>query len=265
MQSGLSETLQYATEHKLPVLLLLTHGEKDPMLVEAGKLPKSQRFVRWVNVNTAFYSMKFPDSTDTSLDAGAIKPLIEKYKLGPAPAQLVLFVPGEATLRGRYMKWRTLEIDGLMQNLQRDLPRIEYKGTDWLEDIRLAKAILAQQPKRALFLYFTDSTEFCQKFEKEILKTEEFTTWPYYSFVFVKVDYTKGVERSKSIDEQNKMLAELYAVRGYPYVVLVNPKNQKIGEAKYMKGGPKVFLEELRKAYLKDLDRRTVSGTDQVR
>jgi hypothetical protein len=209
--------------------------------------------------------MKFPQAGDSGTDSGTFKQLTEKYKLGPAPAQLVMFVPGEETLRGRYMKWRTLEIEGLMQNLQRDLPKIEYKGTDWLEDIRLAKAILAQQPKRVLFLYFTDSSEFCQKFEKEILKTEEFTTWPYYSFVFLKIDYTKGVERPKHIDEQNKMLAELYAVRGYPFVILVNPKNQKIGESKYMKGGPKVFLEELRKVYLKDLDRRTVSGTDQVR
>ena len=32
-------------------------------------------------------------------------------------------------------------------------------------------------------------------------------------------------------------------LRGYPTVIFINPRGQKFGEAKYMKGGPKVFLE----------------------
>jgi len=41
---------------------------------------------------------------------------------------------------------------------------------------------------------------------------------------------------------------------------MVNPKGQKIGEAKYMKGGPKTFLEEMKKMYNADYDRRTLTS-----
>jgi protein disulfide-isomerase len=113
-----------------------------------------------------------------------------------------------------------------------------------------------------LFMYFTDGTEYSQKFEKEILKTEEFTGWPYYHCVLLKLDFTKGVQRPKALDEQNNELANLYGVRGYPYVILVNPKGQRIGEAKYQRGGPKPFIDELKRVYNADVDRRILTPAD---
>jgi thioredoxin-related protein len=149
-----------------------------------------------------------------------------------------------------------------MLNLQKNLPLIPYKGTDWLTDIRTAKAIVAQQPKRMLFMYFCDGTEFCTKFEKEILEKEEFTGWPFSHCVLVKFDFTKGVARPKALDQQNNEQANLYGVRGYPFVVLVNPKGQKVGDAKYMRGGPKPFIEELKRVYNADVDRRLLTPAD---
>jgi thioredoxin-related protein len=174
---------------------------------------------------------------------------------------MLMFMPAEETLRSRITTWNTMQMEPLMARLQKELPVIEYKGTDWVTDIRIAKAIVAQQPKRILFLYFTDNSEFCQKFEKEILETEDFTGWPYHHCVLVRLDYTPGIEQPRYISDQNKAMADLYGIRGYPFVVMVNPKGQKIGEAKYMKGGPKTFLEEMKKMYNADYDRRTlISG-----
>jgi thioredoxin-related protein len=265
VQPSLLEAVNNAREHKLPVLLMLIKGEKDPMIVQSEKLLQSQRFVRWVNVNTSFYKMKWPDPADKSEEAVVFKGLAEKLKIGNTPAQLLMWVPDEDKLRSRTMSWNIMQMEPLMARLSKDLPPIEYKGTDWLADVRTARAIMAQQPKRVMFLYFTDGSEFCEKFEKEILKTEEFTTWPYYAFVFVKLDYTKGVKRPKYSDDQNKSQAELYGIRGYPMVVLVNPKGQKIGEAKYMKGGPKPFLAELRRLYNADIDRRLLTDLGDER
>jgi hypothetical protein len=45
-------------------------------------------------------------------------------------------------------------------------------------------------------------------------------------------------------------------------VVLVNPKGQKIGEAKYQRGGPKPFIEELKRVYNSDVDRRILTPAD---
>ena len=262
VQPSLLSAVNYAKDHKLPVLLLLTKGERDPMLIQAEKLLQSQRFIRWVNVNTSFYQMKWPEPTATGEDAAVFKGLSEKYKFGNTPAQLLMWVPDEANLRSRIVAWNVMSMEPLMMRLSKELPPIEYVGTTWLNDVRTAKAIVAQQPKRVMFLYFADDSEFCQKFEKEILKTEEFTTWPYYAFVYVKLDYTKGVKRPKYIADQNKSYAELYGIRGYPQVVLVNPKGQKIGEARYMKGGPKPFLAELRRIYNADVDRRLLTDVD---
>jgi len=267
-QPSLTAANEYSKSHKIPVLLLMTNPDPakppTPMILETEKLVQSQRFVRWCNVNVSFFRAKWPAPSDKTEDGVALRALINKFKLGPADAQLVMYVPSEESFRSRTMAWNVTELMPLMTKLQKDLPLIEYQGTTWLNDVRLARAIMSQQNKRCMFLYFTDNTEFCEKLEKEILKTEEFTGWPYHAFVLVRLDYTKGVDRPKWLEDQNKTQADLYAVRGYPYCILVNPKGQKIGEAKYMKGGPKTFLAELKKVYDKDIDRRILVGQDEI-
>jgi len=210
---------------------------------------------------SSFHRVKCPDPTDKSVDAALFDGFAKRFKFGNTPAQLLMFVPGEENVRLRLASWDTAQLEPLMNRLGRSLPRIEYKGTDWLTDVRLAKAIVAQQPDRILFLYFKDDSEFSQKMDKEIIQTEEFTGWPYYHCVLVRLDFGKG-ERPKALDQQNNELANLYGVRGYPFVVLINNKGQKIGDAKYMKGGPKAFIDELKRVYNADADRRLLTDPE---
>jgi thioredoxin-related protein len=261
---SLESALQNARDHKLPMLLLVTDAtKKDPMLLEAEKLVQSQRFVRWVNVNTSFYQMTAPAAGDASPEAAIYRGLATKYKFGNTAAQLLLFSPNEETTRWRTTQWNVLQqMDSLMMNLQKNLPMIEYLGTTWLTDLRQAKAIVSQQPKRVLFLYFAEDNEYCKKFESEILDTEEFTGWPFHHLVLVKFDFTKDKKRPPALDVQNEEQANLYAVRGYPFVVLVNNKGQKIGEAKYQRGGAKPFIDELKRIYQSDVDRRMLTPAD---
>lgn len=260
--ASLLEAIDNAKNSKLPVLLLITKGDKGPMLVEAANLAKNQRFIRWVNVNTSFHQVKWPEASDKSAEAQLFNSLAAKYKFGNTEAQLVMFVPDQEDPRLKLTQWSVMQMEPLMTRLQRELPLIPYEGTTWLTDIRTAKAILAQQPKRLLFLYFTDNTEFCQKFETEILKTEEFTGWPYHNLVLVRLDYTKGAEQPKYIADQNKSLADLYAVRGFPFCILLNTRGAKVGEAKYMRGGPKPFIDELKRIYEGDEKHRLIRIED---
>jgi thioredoxin-related protein len=261
---SLEATLENAKSHKLPVLLLVTSNkfEKDPMLLEAEKLVQNQRFVRWVNINTSFRYMKMPDDADKTPEAGIYRGLHTKYKFGNSPAQLLLFAPNEEQVRYRLGVWSVLQMEPIMLNLQKNLPQIPYLGTTWLTDLRTAQAIVSQQPKRVLFLYFADGTEYCKKFEKEILETEEFTSWPFHHLVLVKFDFTKGVERPKLLNQQNEEQANLYGVRGYPFCIIVNNKGQKIGEAKYQKGGPTPFIDEMKRIYQADVDKRLLTPFD---
>jgi protein disulfide-isomerase len=206
--------------------------------------------------------MRWPEATDKSVDATLFNALAPRLKFGNTPAQLVMFVPDEDGLRYRTTSWAVMQMDPLMINLQKNLPVIEYRGTDWLTDIRTAKAIVGQQPKRMIFMYFTDGTEYCQKFEKEILQTEEFTGWPYYHLVLVKLDYDKSVKRPKLLDQQNEELANLFGVRGYPFVVMINSKGQKVGDAKYQRGGPKPFVDELKRLYNTGVERGILTPLD---
>ena len=60
-----------------------------------------------------------------------------------------------------------------------------------------------------------------------------------------KKDEKKLAAQSEALREQNKQLADQFAIRGYPTVVILNFMGQRIGDAKYMKGGPEFFLKQL--------------------
>jgi hypothetical protein len=51
------------------------------------------------------------------------------------------------------------------------------------------------------------------------------------------------------------MLAELFSIKGYPMVVVMNPKGEKLLESKYMRDGPTYFMKQLTPIVEKDADR----------
>ena len=67
-----------------------------------------------------------------------------------------------------------------------------------------------------------------------------------------------------ALREQNRTLADMYAIRGYPSVVILNDLGQKIGDAKYMKGGAPTFLQELDKLRKKDENRRFLTSEQEA-
>src|SRR5687767_9107297 len=91
VQPSLVEAVNNAKASRVPVMLLLTKEQKDPMIVQSEKLLESQRFIRWVNVNTSFYKMTWPAATDRSEEAVVFKGLAEKLKIGNTPAQLLMW------------------------------------------------------------------------------------------------------------------------------------------------------------------------------
>lgn len=74
----------------------------------------------------------------------------------------------------------------------------------------------------------------------------------------------KHGEQPFALKEQNRMLADMFAIRGYPTVIFLNPMGQKYGEAKYMKGGVSVFLKELDTLRKKDKNRRTLISEEEA-
>jgi thioredoxin-related protein len=103
-----------------------------------------------------------------------------------------------------------------------------------------------------------DSSEWSQKLDKEIYQQEQFKDYARKNLVLLKVDFPKKTPQPAKVAEQNRLLAEAHAVRGYPTVIFVNPRGQKFGEAKYIKGGPTPFLKALDQLRQADYERRTI-------
>ena len=257
-QQGLDAGLSAAKEHGLPLLVLLTQGESEETAKLARDIVANQKFVRFVNTHMAFVRMAWPKENDNSLEGLEFLAWAHRQKVPPLPLQLVVWDPHQRKVTARIPSVDPIRIEPALLRLRDALPKIDYTGR-WLEDFRLAQAIAAQL-NRDILIAFTamDSSEWSQRLDKEIFQQEEFKDYARRNLVLLRLDFPKTGKQSEKIAEQNRLLAEAHGVRGYPTVVFINPRGQKFGEAKYMKGGPKTFIEALDGLRKADFDRRTI-------
>jgi protein disulfide-isomerase len=120
----------------------------------------------------------------------------------------------------------------------------------WERDVNKALEI-SQKSKKPLFMFFTGSDwcGWCIRLQKEVLKTPEFATWAKDNVVLVELDFPRKNTMSPEIQNQNNQLQQLFEVRGYPTVWIVNAEIkdgktnfQKLGTTGYVAGGPEAWL-----------------------
>ena len=106
--------------------------------------------------------------------------------------------------------------------------------------------------KKPLMLFFTGSDwcGWCKKLVKEVYKTSEFSRWAKKNVVLVDIDFPKRTKLSAELEKQNRELAQIFGVRGYPTIWFVNPSIaedgkvnlEKIGKTGYVRGGPTAWI-----------------------
>ena len=120
----------------------------------------------------------------------------------------------------------------------------------WERDVNKALEI-SQKSKKPLLMFFTGSDwcGWCIRLQKEVLKTPEFATWAKDNVVLVELDFPRKNIMSPEIQNQNNQLQQLFEVRGYPTVWIVNAEIkdgktnfQKLGTTGYVAGGPEAWL-----------------------
>ena len=120
----------------------------------------------------------------------------------------------------------------------------------WERDVNKALEI-SQKSKKPLFMFFTGSDwcGWCIRLQKEVLKTPEFATWAKDNVVLVELDFPRKNTMTAEIQNQNNQLQQLFEVRGYPTVWIVNAEIkdgktnfQKLGTTGYVAGGPEAWL-----------------------
>ena len=250
------EAAEMTGKNGQPILVLITKPDSKMGTEVRSRLLRSGKFAKFVNANSAFVNLTWPEASDQSPQAKWFRTFVDAHKLGPAPIQMVMLTAGARKMQHRVLT--ISEIDPLINNLAQQLPKFDYTG-NWITDYRRAQSIAAQSG-RDILLSFTslDSSEWCQKLDAEIYQQEAFKEYARKNLVLVQVDFPKTKEQSAELKVQNQGLAESFNIRGYPTIIFINAKGQKFGTAKYMPGGPDAFIKELEGLRRRDFDRRTL-------
>lgn len=123
----------------------------------------------------------------------------------------------------------------------------------WETDIN--KAIQqSAATKKPMMLFFTGSDwcGWCMKLQKEVFKTDAFTTWAKDNVILVELDFPRRKELPQEQKAQNAQISQALKVRGYPTVWFVKPVKttqggvilNPVGNTGYVAGGPEAWLEK---------------------
>lgn len=102
------------------------------------------------------------------------------------------------------------------------------ENLNWHTDVN--KAIeLSIKSNKPLFFFFTGSDwcGWCIKLQKAVFSKPEFEAWANKSVILVELDFPRRTKISESLQKQNRDLANMFGVRGYPTVWFVSPKPEK--------------------------------------
>ncbi len=126
----------------------------------------------------------------------------------------------------------------------------QQKAIEWHTDVN--KAVnLSVQTGKPLFFFFTGSDwcGWCKRLVKEVFVKPEFKKWANNSVILVELDFPRRTPIAENLKKQNRELAQMFGVRGYPTVWIVEPtitggkvNFNKIGSQGYVAGGPKAWI-----------------------
>ena len=125
------------------------------------------------------------------------------------------------------------------------LPSISMAGGDnWMTDFAAAKA-KAKKENKSLLVDFTGSDwcGYCIKLDKEVFSHEEFKQGVAEDFILVEIDFPRN--KSKMSDElqtQNSELKDIYNIKGFPTILIMDPEGRPYAKTGYKSGGPTNYL-----------------------
>ena len=119
---------------------------------------------------------------------------------------------------------------------------------EWTTDYKAALQ-QAEKDNKLVLVDFTGSDwcGWCIKLDKEVFSKSDFKSYAKKNLVLLKIDFPRSKAQSAALKQQNQDLSKQFNIQGYPTVVVLDPKGQKVGELGYMEGGPKAFIGELDK------------------
>lgn len=122
---------------------------------------------------------------------------------------------------------------------------------NWYNDLSKAVPISVKE-KKPIMLFFTGSDwcGWCMRLKKEVFNHEEFKIWTDENIILVELDFPRRKKIDPKILNQNRELARIFGVSGYPTCWLVSPQileNNKVnflklGKLGYVAGGTEKWI-----------------------
>lgn len=122
---------------------------------------------------------------------------------------------------------------------------------NWHTDLSKAVSISINE-KKPIMLFFTGSDwcGWCMRLKKEVFNHEKFKIWSDEKIILVELDFPRRKKLESNILNQNRELARIFGVSGYPTVWFVNPQKLdsnklnflKLGKLGYLAGGTSKWI-----------------------
>jgi protein disulfide-isomerase len=82
------------------------------------------------------------------------------------------------------------------------------------------------------------------KLDEEVFSQREFVKYAKNNLICVLLDFdNSGHATTKKFAEQHEALLKKYHVRGFPTVIILDPKGKVIKQTGYQKGGAEKYVE----------------------
>ncbi len=119
-------------------------------------------------------------------------------------------------------------------------------SASWSTDLGSAQS-RAYAENRFVLVNFTGSDwcPWCIRLADEVFSKPEFHAFADTYLVLVEVDFPNRKYQTPAVKQANRDLASKYFVQGYPTVVILNSKGDKVGQLGYLQGGPKAYVTAL--------------------
>ncbi|MCR5838115.1 MAG: thioredoxin family protein, partial [Kiritimatiellae bacterium] len=117
----------------------------------------------------------------------------------------------------------------------------------WLDDYDAALKKAADENKHIVIDFSgSDWCGWCKRLDKEVFTTDAFKKAAAEKYVLLMVDspMKKSLLTEKAAKE-NPKLVEKFGVKGFPTVVVLDPKGEEVCRLGYEKGGPEKYIEKL--------------------
>ena len=137
---------------------------------------------------------------------------------------------------------------------------VAEKGAElgkWTSDAPAAQE-LAKKTGKPLFIQFTGSDwcGWCKLMDGKVFSTAEWADYAKDNLVLLYIDFPRGKQQSKELEDQNEKLSEQYGIGGVPTYLIVDAQGKQLGQLGASQDAtPESFIQAVKETLIeKDLE-----------